>query len=300
MKKILVISLGIESGNNGQNSGLLSMIGALRKNGYDMDFFSALRPSHPESEDDFFLKEQVMLITELKRDLFEKEYRAVIFTSQHLLGQYYALVRDLHRSRLIFLSAGPRIEPEVHFDYTGVWDDTSGLLGFLGDQEQEKKRLVSIVMLTFNQLNLTKQTLESLDRTAEGPFELILVDNGSTDGTRKYLQALEKERTDVRVILNEKNLGFSKANNQGICIASGEDIVLLNNDVVMTRGWLSGLRACMDSDPRIGLAAPMANVAAGVQKVFAPEYNVKNYLEKFAMAWKIQHAGEWIDANRVN
>ncbi len=78
----------------------------------------------------------------------------------------------------------------------------------------------SIIILTYNELELTKKCLASIERyTDKDKIELIIVDNGSSDGTREYISNLP----DVKVILNEKNLGFAKGCNQGI-EAAGEKI----------------------------------------------------------------------------
>ena len=69
---------------------------------------------------------------------------------------------------------------------------------------------LSIITLTYNKLKYTKKYVESLFKYTKD-FELIIVDNGSTDGTREYLQSLN----NVKLIFNDENIGFSKGNNQG-------------------------------------------------------------------------------------
>jgi N-acetylglucosaminyl-diphospho-decaprenol L-rhamnosyltransferase len=101
--------------------------------------------------------------------------------------------------------------------------------------------LVSLVIPLYNQLHYTKQCIASIRRCTAIPYELILVDNGSSDGTREYLQQLE----EATVIANEKNLGCAKAWNQGAKASQGEIIGILNNDLVLTPGWLEGLLAFM-------------------------------------------------------
>lgn len=91
---------------------------------------------------------------------------------------------------------------------------------------------LSVITLTYNKLEYTKKFIESLFKYTKD-FELIVVDNGSTDGTREYLKSLP----DIKLILNEENLGFSKGNNQGIEIATGEYIGFLNNDILLYPNW---------------------------------------------------------------
>lgn len=91
---------------------------------------------------------------------------------------------------------------------------------------------LSIVTLTLNKLEYTKKYIESLYKYTKD-FELIIVDNASTDGTRDYLKTLKC----AKIILNDKNVGFSKGNNQGIEIAEGEYIAFLNNDILLSPNW---------------------------------------------------------------
>ena len=102
--------------------------------------------------------------------------------------------------------------------------------------------LTSIVIVTHNQIDYTRQCLDSIARLTDEPYELIVVDNASTDGTVDYLRA----KPGVRLIVNHTNRGFPAAVNQGIAAASGKQILLLNNDVIVTTGWLFRLlRRCM-------------------------------------------------------
>lgn len=91
---------------------------------------------------------------------------------------------------------------------------------------------LSIITLTYNKLEYTKKFIESLFKYTKD-FELIIVDNGSTDGTVEYLKSLN----GIKLILNNENLGFSKGNNQGINIAEGEYIGFLNNDILLSPNW---------------------------------------------------------------
>lgn len=93
---------------------------------------------------------------------------------------------------------------------------------------------LSIITLTYNKLEYTKQFIESLYRYTKD-FELIIVDNGSTDGTVDFIKSLDKD--NIKLIVNSKNLGFPKGNNQGLEIAEGEYIGFLNNDILLSPNW---------------------------------------------------------------
>jgi GT2 family glycosyltransferase/glycosyltransferase involved in cell wall biosynthesis len=125
----------------------------------------------------------------------------------------------------------------------------------------------SIIIVTYNNLALTKLCLESVFRNTEYPnYEIIVVDNNSTDGTPQFLQELNEKHDNLVIILNSVNGGFAKANNQGIRLSQGEYLVLLNNDTIVPQGWLSRLLAHI-SDPEIGLAGPVTNFAGNEAKI---------------------------------
>jgi GT2 family glycosyltransferase/glycosyltransferase involved in cell wall biosynthesis/SAM-dependent methyltransferase len=118
----------------------------------------------------------------------------------------------------------------------------------------------SVVVVTYNSLPLNRLCLDSLLRRTEWPnFELFFVDNASTDGTRDFLREAEPRHPEMRVILNDENLGFAAANNLALREASGRFLALLNNDTVVSRGWLSTLIRHLQADRGIGLVGPVTN-----------------------------------------
>ena len=111
--------------------------------------------------------------------------------------------------------------------------------------------LSSIIIPVFNNLALTKQCLESIYENTDVPHEIIIVDNGSNDGTRDYLFRVEAD-AGVRVVYNPSNLGFAKACNQGARAAQGDYLVFLNNDTIVQPDWLPELLDCARKDEKIG------------------------------------------------
>lgn len=121
--------------------------------------------------------------------------------------------------------------------------------------------LISVVTLTHNKLDYTRICLASLLRTTWRPWELVVVDNGSTDGTGAWLASFREEAgalgVDVRVVRNAGNVGCSTARNQGIEEARGEWVVFVDNDVALrSADWLRGLTDCVGSAPDVGIAGP--------------------------------------------
>jgi cellulose synthase/poly-beta-1,6-N-acetylglucosamine synthase-like glycosyltransferase len=99
---------------------------------------------------------------------------------------------------------------------------------------------VSIAIVTINGLVFSRLCLESLlaCRTSV-PFEVLVFDNASTDGTIEYLDALSRRDARIRVELSERNLGFAVASNRALSRARGSILVLLNNDTIVVDGWLT-------------------------------------------------------------
>jgi glycosyltransferase involved in cell wall biosynthesis len=104
--------------------------------------------------------------------------------------------------------------------------------------------LASIIIPCWNQIEFTRQCITALKHHTRQPWELIVIDNGSTDGTGPYLSGVQDAAAvPVTVIANTTNRGFPAAINQGLRQARGEYLVLLNNDVVVTDAWLEQLIA---------------------------------------------------------
>ena len=115
----------------------------------------------------------------------------------------------------------------------------------------------SIIIPVFNQLEYTKECIRSiLDRSTYPNYEIIVVDNGSTDGTEEFCQALMSSTSNFTYYRYDENQGFSKACNQGAKISSGEYLVFLNNDTIVTKGWLKTLVSSIESDSNIGIIGP--------------------------------------------
>jgi GT2 family glycosyltransferase/Flp pilus assembly protein TadD/glycosyltransferase involved in cell wall biosynthesis len=153
------------------------------------------------------------------------------------------------------------------------------------------KKLTSIIILTYNQIEYTKKCIDSIFKNTSEPFELIVVDNGSSDGTVKYLESEVLGRNTavrLKLIKNKENKGFAGGNNQGIAAATGGYILLLNNDVVVTSGWLEILVNCAERSSKIGIVGPRSNYVSGPQLVKEVSYNTTNleglseYASKFA------------------
>lgn len=145
----------------------------------------------------------------------------------------------------------------------------------------------SLVILVYNQLDYTQQCLESVRNFTEpGSYEIIVVDNGSTDGSKDWLL----EQADIKLILNDENKGFPAGCNQGAGIAEpGNDILLLNNDTIVTQNWLRQLKEALYSEERIGAVGPVTNSAAYYQSIVT-SYNSISEMHEFAASIRSNQA----------
>lgn len=113
---------------------------------------------------------------------------------------------------------------------------------------------VSIVMLCYNKLEYTRKGIAAVrQNTDPALYELIVVDNASSDGTQAYLTELAREFSNLRPILNPENLGFVGGNNRGAEAAAGQYLYFINNDTEVRPGWLEPLVQLMEQDASIGI-----------------------------------------------
>lgn len=116
--------------------------------------------------------------------------------------------------------------------------------------------MLSIIIVNYNTYKLTKQTIDSvLARSGSLAFEIILVDNASQDGSIQRIQeeyVRAQEAGQLRIICNEANLGFAKANNIGMRVARGTYILLLNSDTYVVDDCLEKSLAYMAEHPQVG------------------------------------------------
>lgn len=118
--------------------------------------------------------------------------------------------------------------------------------------------LVTISILAYEGLEYTKACIQSVFENSEGfEYELILTDNGSTDGTEEYFRELETQNPDrIRVITNKENLGFVEPNKTALQLARGHYFILLNNDAKVPKNWLHHLLQPFDKFPKAALTGP--------------------------------------------
>jgi GT2 family glycosyltransferase len=154
----------------------------------------------------------------------------------------------------------------------------------------------SIVMLSWNAPEFTEQAVASIRAVTTVPHEIIIVDNGSQSETLARLERI----ADIRVIANAVNTGFAYACNQGMAAARGTHVVLLNNDVIVTAGWLEALIAVQQTNPAVACSAPRSNRIAGAQQIDNVPYGDDlTALAEFAAQRAQALRGRWTREYRV-
>ena len=124
------------------------------------------------------------------------------------------------------------------------------------------KEGISIIIPVFNCLDYTKSVIEQIKSYTHGNFEIIIIDNGSNDGTKEYLY--KYKNTYTHYIINDYNKGYSHANNQGLNVAKYSYICFLNNDVLLFKNWNKPLMKALE-DSEVAFSGPITNNCAGIQ-----------------------------------
>jgi GT2 family glycosyltransferase/2-polyprenyl-3-methyl-5-hydroxy-6-metoxy-1,4-benzoquinol methylase/glycosyltransferase involved in cell wall biosynthesis len=150
---------------------------------------------------------------------------------------------------------------------------------------------VSVIVLTYNNLALTQRCLQCLTDASDYPnLELIIVDNASTDGSRGWLREFAEKHPGVQLILNDRNLGFAAGNNIGLRQATGEFLVLLNNDTQVTHGWVRTMLKHFRRNPRLGMLGPVTNNIGNEAKIDI-EYATPQEMAERAAEFTLRHGG---------
>ena len=177
---------------------------------------------------------------------------------------------------------------------------------YFSNNISSEKEKVSIITLTYNQLDYTKAFINSVFQFTSVPFELIIVDNASSDGTVKYLKDLEKSDSRVKVIFNKENLGFPKGVNQSLTqtLSKGEGlrskyILIANNDIIVNEGWLERMIQVAESNSQIGLVGPISNAVSGVQIDKEAKYNSIEEMHKYAASVRQKNKNQFSEFPRI-
>ncbi|MCS7458820.1 glycosyltransferase family 2 protein [Paenibacillus doosanensis] len=148
----------------------------------------------------------------------------------------------------------------------------------------------SFIIPNYNGLPWLKPCLQSIRQHTLTPYEIIVVDNGSSDGSVDYCL-----KNDVKLISLPWNRGFPIACNMGLRIATGDALLLLNNDTLMTKNGLSNMLRCLYSSENIGIVGPMTNYASGKQMLGETFTTVEDMTERMNQT----DPGKWMEVERL-
>ncbi len=136
---------------------------------------------------------------------------------------------------------------------------------------------VSIIILNYNGLLFNEACLKTVFNQTYKDFEVIFVDNGSTDNSGKITELLFGTRNNFRYLFSEKNLGFTGGNNLGYKYSDGEYIVLLNNDTVVEPNWLEELVKGIETFENAGIVQSLV-LTDGIPKKYYEKNGSVNFL----------------------
>lgn len=183
---------------------------------------------------------------------------------------------------------GEALNRRCDFARSNTWEQRMDLLQSALENLFPK---VSIVVLTYNNKDYTRKCLDSIfEKTAYPNFEVVVVDNASVDGTQDLLCEYEKQHKNMHVVLNPENTGFARGNNIGALAASGDFIIFLNNDTVVTHGWVDGLLRHLQ-DPQTGMVGPVTSFSGNETRIDV-DYLTLDEMDAFAEQYTRKHKGK--------
>ena len=190
----------------------------------------------------------------------------------------------------------------------------------IGKQPQEQpisiappSGLVSILIPCCGQLEYTRLCVPSVLRHTRKPFELIFLDIGSLDGTREFIAGIGAAAgVRVEVVRTPTDLGIADAVQEAVKLARGEFVLLLNNDTIVTEGWLDKMVGLAQQSAGIGVVGPMSNYASPPQLVAKVPYRIgpkkgarsdwlvaTDAVDAFARRWHTENRNRYTEAERL-
>lgn len=157
------------------------------------------------------------------------------------------------------------------------------------------KPMISIIIISYNNWTYTELCLKSIVENSNYPnYEIIIVDNASNNKTKQNLIAFSNKFDNIRIHDNPKNFGFAEANNIGARLARGDYLVFLNNDTIVSEGWLEQLLQHIQSITNAGMVGPVTN-AIGNEAKITVDYEEPNIdtVNRFAKSRFEKYKGQY-------
>ncbi len=165
--------------------------------------------------------------------------------------------------------------------------------------EIDYKYDVSIVVLFYNNMEMTKQCIESILKHSKGyNCEIIMINNGSDEETTWWSESLP----GIKKIYYKENMGPTLAGfsilDTAVLTTQGRYVAYVSNDVIVTKNWLENLIACLDSDPSIGMAVPLCNSLSNRQAMEV-NYTTMDEMQQFAEEFNVSDKTKWQERARL-
>ncbi len=154
----------------------------------------------------------------------------------------------------------------------------------------------SIIIPSNNEVEYVKQCIESIINHTDLSYEIIVVDNNSSDGIKHYLKQLDGF---VRYQILSHNHGFAGAVNRGLMMAKGTTILLLSNHAVCTDNWLGNMLICLQSNSSIGMVGPVLNEMNG-SELIELNYSSMDDLQTYETLSNQSDSTKWSDEENLS
>ncbi len=162
----------------------------------------------------------------------------------------------------------------------------AGVLATVRSGPGQKKTPVtanaSILIMVSDPRKYLDQCVDGITRNTPEPHEIILLADSAQKDTKDFLEDTARETKNCRLIWCEKGLSV----NSGIKASTGDPIVIMHDDVIVSNGWFEDMKRSLNSAPLIGVVGPMTNAAVGIQKEFRADYGEIERFDKYASKFR--------------
>jgi GT2 family glycosyltransferase/Tfp pilus assembly protein PilF len=159
--------------------------------------------------------------------------------------------------------------------------------------------LVSIIIPVTGETKHLKECVQAIRKRSPEPHEVIFADTNSPQDIQKWLKMIARENTNYKFIQTPKSLHPSESLNLGIRESSGEFLLFLNPDVMVTENWLSGLLECLQNARDIGIVGPITNQISGIQRIEEVGYRSLEALDEYARSFREKNRCRRIPSRRI-
>lgn len=195
---------------------------------------------------------------------------------------------------------GLRIDKEILSGFTPNACHQEIEFKFVGHSDRKAEQtvsnpLVSIMIISYNGIEKIKACLESIKRNTPESHEIVIVDNAKNDGSLDYVKTVP----NTIIIANPTNIGYSPARAQAMSTVRGKYIISLDDDTIVTKGWVSKFIKHATRYPEVGIFGPRSNYVSGAQIVKNTSYKNTDELESFAEIFSLQNQDHLTPAIRL-